>query len=70
VPAGEWLSRLADDLPGDSWFEPFLPLCQAVGVESLIAEADSGTSRPGTAAEEVAEVWSRFCGELVEVIPA
>ncbi|MEV4211213.1 AMP-binding protein [Micromonospora sp. NPDC049662] len=69
VPAEEWLRRVSADRSGDSWFEPFLPLCEEVPLSDLLSDAVTEPFDPappgGVAAEPVSEVWRAACEQLM-----
>jgi amino acid adenylation domain-containing protein/thioester reductase-like protein len=66
LPASEWLERVAGRQHGDTWFEPFLPLCRSAGLAELLCD-DAADPAADPAAQPVADAWQRICAQLAEL---
>jgi amino acid adenylation domain-containing protein/thioester reductase-like protein len=65
VPVRDWLDQISGQQERQSWFEPFLPLCESVGLVELLS--DEPAIDPGPGAQPVADAWQQICAELCEL---
>lgn len=63
VSPAAWLQMAAERREGEAWFEPFLPLCQSVGLAELISD-EPNTDADEAGAQPVAEAWQQICAQL------